>query len=369
MRIAHITAPAQFGGLERVVASLCLGARERGHEVLLVATVGLNDATPAWATKLRTDGVQVESVRLPVRNYVAEKRQVCYLLQKHRVQVVHTHGYRSDVLHSAAARALALPCVTTAHGFTRSSPSIRIYEWMQRRAWRRFDAVVAVSTELRSALERAGMPPSRIAVIRNGISSSRLPPLSRGAARGRLGLSEHGRIAGWVGRFSAEKDPTLALDALRKSSHMDLELCMLGSGRLLEECRRYAVRCGIGSRVHLLGAIPDAGSLLSAFDVLVLSSRTEGTPMVVLEAAIARVPVVSTAVGGLPELLEQGRGGLLVRHGDPGSLAKAIDSVLADGAGATTRADHLRARLMNDTSHGNDWIDQYLHLYQRLLTL
>jgi glycosyltransferase involved in cell wall biosynthesis len=115
----------------------------------------------------------------------------------------------------------------------------------------------------------------------------------------------------------------------------------------------------------LTGAHADAARLFSAFDALVISSRTEGTPMIVLEAAVAGIPVVSTSVGGVPDLLEDGAG-WLVPPGDRDALAQAIRAALDDPTERGLRGARLRARFAPAASD-NDWVDQYLDLYRRLI--
>ena len=363
--IVHLTSPAQFGGLERVVSGLCRETVARGHRVVLIATLSPGDPVPPWAEALREAGVVVEPLHLSSRAYARERRTVRGLLRRHGAQVVHTHGYRPDALHVGMVKSLGLPIVSTAHGFSATRFKGKVYEWFQKRAWRRFDAVVAVSQPLVEAIARAGVPRERIVLIRNGLSQGASAAVTRGEARARLGLPEATAVLGWVGRLSEEKDPQLAIEAFALLAAGSARLCMIGAGPQAEECRAQVARLGLGDRVTLAGAVPDAGPLLSAFDALVLSSRTEGTPMVILEAAAAGVAVVSTAVGGVPDLLGDDAG-WLVPAGDAEALASAMGAALGDGAERIRRAERLRARLATDA--GSDWVEQYLELYRRLRT-
>ena len=360
--IAHVTAPAPFGGLERVVAGLARESVARGHRVVLVLTLELGDVIPAWAATLIGAGVIVEPVFLPSRAYIAERRAVREILRRHAVDVVHTHGFRSDVVHAAVARSERLPLVSTAHGFATTRGIGLLYEWLQRRAWRGFDAVVAVSQPLLAVLGSAGVPHDKLVFIRNGLVDGSTP-LKRTEARARLGIAESGTVIGWVGRFSEEKAPGLTIEALARSKDLTMQLCMIGAGPLLEDCRELARDLRVIERVRFCGAVPDAGPLLSAFDLLALSSRTEGTPMVILEAAAAGVPVVATAVGGVPDLLGAD-GGWLVPPQDPELFAAALAAAAGDPVEATRRAERLRARLLAGPV---DWIAEYLALYERII--
>ena len=362
MRVAHVVAPAAFGGLERVVAGLCRETALRGHSVLLIATLAPGAELPAWAAELQGSGVSVAPVHVPSRAYLAERRAVRGLLRRFRAEVVHTHGYRSDVVHAGVVRGEGIPLVSTAHGFASSRGIGLVYEWLQRRAWRRFDAVVAVSRPLLDVLSGLGIPRDRLVFIQNGLSGAHAP-VDRREARTRLGLPQDARVVGWVGRFSEEKNAVLAIEALARTTDRAVRLCMIGAGPTLEHCRALAHDRGLSERVRFCGAVPDAGPLVSAFDVLMLSSRTEGTPMVVLEAAAAGVAVVSTSVGGVPDLLGRD-GGWLVPADDAAALAVALDEAASDPAQAARRAERLQARLLAGPV---DWVSEYLALYSRLI--
>lgn len=364
MTIAHVTAPAAFGGLERVVVGLCREMAERGHRVVLILTLSPLDGTPVWAEELRAANVTVECLRLSGRSYLAEWRAVRALLRLHRVDLVHTHGYRADVVNGAAARREGCRLVSTAHGFASTGGRGKLYEWLQMRAWRRFDAVVAVSQPLRALLMAAGVPQASLHFIRNGLIASGSARLDRTQARERLGLPQEGTVIGWVGRLSEEKAPALAVEAIARCSDPRTLLCIVGTGPLLEACRARSLALGVGDRVRFAGAVADASKLFDAFDALVLSSRTEGTPMVVLEAAAAGVAVVSTAVGGVPDLLGDERG-WLVPAGDSVALGHAIEAATADRHESRRRAQRLRTFL--ESGVDSDWVTQYLGLYRSLL--
>ncbi len=330
---------------------------------MLVAVMTPDALEPRWVRALQDDGVRVELVRLSPRAYFRERREVRRLVAEFRADIVHTHGYRSDVLHVGMAGGLGLPAVTTAHGFASSDLKGTLYERVQRHAWRRFDAVVAVSSTLVDRILAAGVLPSRVIEIRNGpVAGSD----KAGAAEARLslGLPLAGSVVGWVGRLSEEKDPLLAIEAI---AHLgDVSLCLVGAGPLLSSCERKARELGVEGRVRIVGAVAGAASLFTAFDTLLLSSRTEGTPMVALEAAAAGVPVVSTAVGGVPDLVGQGAG-WLAPSGDALALAAAIRESLDDRAESARRVARMQDRLTTKRGEA-DWVDQYLELYARLVS-
>jgi glycosyltransferase involved in cell wall biosynthesis len=226
-----------------------------------------------------------------------------------------------------------------------------MYERVQVRAFRRFDAVVPVSRPLVDRLARAGVPHARMHLIPNAFMPSAVA-LPRAEARRQLGLDPQAFTVGWVGRLSHEKGADVLLDAL---ALLDVEAVVIGDGRDASRLRAHP------ARVRWAGVVPGAGALLSAFDVFVLSSRTEGTPIVLLEAMSAGVPIVTTAVGGVPDVVSP-REALLVRPEQPAALAEAIRRVRDDPAGAAERAVAAFRRL--DAYAPEPWLARYEDLYR-----
>jgi glycosyltransferase involved in cell wall biosynthesis len=280
-----------------------------------------------------------------------------------RPDVIHTHGYRADIQGGGVARALRIPTVTTVHGFTGGGWKNRAYELLQRKAFRRFDAVVAVSRPLGRALAAGGVAASRIHVIPNAAPVDRAP-LDRSAARRELGLQSDGFVLGWVGRLSLEKGPDILVEALVELPG-DITAVVIGKGRAEPMLRRLAAERGVTERIRWRGLVPDAGRLFAGFDCFVLSSRTEGTPIVLFEAMAAGAPIVATAVGGVPDVVSS-REAVLVSPPDPAALAAGIIRVYADPRSASDRAAAARQRL-GEERRVEPWVEQYDAVYRHLL--
>ena len=355
MRILHLTAPGTTGGLERVVLGLTSALRGRGHDVAVLASIGAHEGPHPFVEALRATGIEVHTLRAPGRAYRAELAGMADLIHAFSPDVVHTHGFRSDVLGLVAARRADRPIVSTVHGLTGGTWKVRLYERIQKLALRRFDGVVAVSDVLARAFERAGFRRDRIHSIRNALVAPR-EPLPRLKAREALGLPLDARIVGWVGRFGAEKGPDLFVEALAGLG-ADVLGVMIGDGPERAPAAALAESRGIADRLRLTGAIDGADRYLRAFDVLALSSRTEGTPMILLEAMAGGVPVVTTAVGGVPDVVGPEEA-MLVTPGNAEALADAIEAVFDAPAEAEARARRARRRL-DDAFAVEPWVRAY----------
>jgi glycosyltransferase involved in cell wall biosynthesis len=361
MVIVNLVAPAQFGGLERVVQILGQGLRRLGHEVHAVAVGAGPEAVEPFLAPLADAGVQTHALAMPGRQYSRERAAVTDLCRLLRPDVVHTHGYRPDVLHASGVRRLGVPVVTTVHGFTGGGWKNRFYEWLQCRAFRRFDAVVVVSRPLAERMARAGVARSRIHTVPNAWRQF-APPLERDAARAALGIPRDGFVVGWVGRLSHEKGADVLLEALPHLSDVPLSVSIVGSGDQRNALQTRARELGFDGRIRWHGAVSDAERVFTAFDVCVLSSRTEGTPVVLFEAMAAGVPIVATRVGGVPDVVSPAEG-TLVRSEDPVALAAEIRRVHGDPVAARQRAGVAHARLVREFGVA-PWLDRYQTIYE-----
>jgi glycosyltransferase involved in cell wall biosynthesis len=370
MKILHSTSPARVGGLEEVVIRLASGLRGRGHDVAVAAVFSGDPGTHPFLDALGAEGVTVHPIVVPPRGYRQEVKALRGLLDSLRPDVLHTHGYRPDVLHAGSARRLGIPAVTTLHGFTGGGWKNRVYERLQLRSVRRSDAVIAVSRPMAERLSAEGVPEGRVHILPNAWSA-RGEVMEGAEARERLGIPQAAFHVGWVGRLSHEKGADVLVEALRQDALGDLAglpeiaVSVIGDGPQRAELERAGLEHPGVEKVRFHGAVPDAGKLFRAFDLLVLSSRSEGTPIVLFEAMSAGIPIVATTVGGVPDVLGKDDA-ILVPPEDPVALAKAIRSVMGDPAGARARALHALERVEKDFSPG-PWLDRHEALYGSLL--
>jgi len=328
-----------------------------------VTLLGRGDSGANFLAPLRGADVSVHTLEVSLGTVWAERRFVRQLCLEHRPHVVHTHGYRPDILDGGVARKLGLPTLSTEHGMSRMGGRTAIYEWLQIRALRHFDAVAAVSEPIAVALARHGVDPARIHTIPNAWSGE-VAFLERGEARRRLGLRDEGPIVGWMGRLIGVKGGDLLLRALARLGPNAPEVAIVGDGPEREPLGRLAQQLGLAEQVHFTGEISDGARFLRAFDAFALSSRTEGTPIVLFEAIAAGLPLVVTRVGGIPNVVDESEA-LLVEPDDEAELAAALRQVLADPVAAASRAERARRR-MDEQFALEPWLDRYEALYRSL---
>jgi glycosyltransferase involved in cell wall biosynthesis len=254
---------------------------------------------------------------------------------RERVDVIDAHYFYPDgVAAVALGRRLRKPVVVTARGTDLNTiPEHALPRRQILDAARAAAGLVTVSEALRDRLVELGVERGQVHVLRNGVDLARFAPApDRDAVRSRLGVT--GVVLLAVGNLVPEKDHALAIAALAKLA--DATLLVAGDGPLRAELEQRAARAGVASRVRFLGSVPQ-GALVdyyNAADALVLTSRREGMPNVVLEALACGTPVVATRVGGVPEV---------VAADVAGRLVDATDDGVADGARALVAAPPARA--------------------------
>ncbi len=270
----------------------------------LLLTPGNPQETAVWKRFL-WEGIPFGAASMAgkgdLRGYVALLR----LLGSGRFSLVHTHGERALLAMGVAGRASPLPWVHTVHGWVKEGRRSTIH--LAHRLLSRVDKVVGVSLPLHRQLA-AEFPGAAV-----HLSNAAPPfPSPEGRQRFRLGwgIEEGIPLVGWVGRLQAEKDPLgffTVMNRVRRS-RPEAQGVQVGDGDLAGACRERG-RGGEGMRLE--GGGVDGAMRMGAFDVLVLTSRTEEDPLVILEALVAGTPVVAPRLGGIPEMVEEGVTGLL----------------------------------------------------------
>ena len=365
MIIAHVLSSFGLGGQERVALDLARHQRRAGHFVTAISLATPPDGPVA--EEFRAVGVRTETIAkgsgvdasLPVR--------LAGFLRDERVEVVHTHNPHALIYGAPAAQLARAAVVHTKHG---ANPDVARRRWLRRIASTLADACVAVTPALAALATRdQECDPSLLHVIPNGIDTSLFKPNpeARRRVRAELGIPEQAWVVGTVGRLAAEKNQTLLVDAMAPLLDERRQLVIVGDGPERQRLHERVEATLRGAYVHLLGARSDVADLLTAFDVLVLSSKTEGLPLVLLEAMATELPVVSTAVGGIPDVIEDGVTGFLFPAGDKAALTKALVRLV--GSQELGRDIGVAARRVVAANHSLEHMASgYQALYESVVT-
>jgi glycosyltransferase involved in cell wall biosynthesis len=268
------------------------------------------------------------------------------VVRRHHINLLHAHDYKSDLFAYLLCRWLGRQrptLLSTAHAWVMPGPRGALYRRLDLWLMRRFDHLIAVSQATKDEMVMAGVPPRLISVIHNAIDTETWS--SRQVAsdlRAELGLGQDFPVVGYVGRIMPEKDldTWLRAAAIVTRRFPRARFVLVGEGRdevTLRDLQRLARTLGIAGQVHFAGYREHLLPAYATFDLFVLSSRREGLPNSLLEAMALGLPVVTTDVAGVKELVVDGQTGFVVPQRDVHGLARAILAVVDD--------DPLRHRL------------------------
>jgi glycosyltransferase involved in cell wall biosynthesis len=255
-------------------------------------------------------------------------RQLRAHLRRLRVDVLITHGYKSNLVGYLATRFPGVIQIPYVRGYTAENRRIQCYEVLDRLLLKRFPRILCVSEKTREMLAGYGIPPARIETVHNAVDCP--SHLDANSLHQEFSIPSEGSLVVAAGRLSLEKGQQFLIAALKALSHREVHLVLFGTGREETQLREQVAALGLSDRVHFAGFRSNLSSYLATADLVVNPSLTEGLPNVVLEALAVGAPVVATDVGGVSEIISPGRTGWLVPPGDPEGLARAIEEALED---------------------------------------
>lgn len=326
LSILHTEASLGWGGQEIRVLTEARGVARLGHQVLLAAPAEARIATEA----ARFD---VPVVTLPIgRKRPGAVAALRRLLRERRIDVVNTHSSTDAWLAALACAWIgrdAPPIVRTRH-ISAPVPRNAATRWLYASTRR----IVTTGERLREqVIAEAAVAPGHVLSVPTGIDLGRFSPADAAAARASLGLPAAVPLVGIVATLRSWKGHRYLLDALAAMSRKDVQLAIVGDGPQREALDARAKELGIAARVTFAGNREDVAPWLRAFDVFCLPSyANEGVPQALMQAMACGLPVVTTPVGSIGEIVTDGETGVLVRPEDAQSLRAAIERLLGDPA-------------------------------------
>jgi glycosyltransferase involved in cell wall biosynthesis len=371
MKILYLITKSNFGGAQRYVYDLALAAKEAGHDV----AVGFGQEGPL-GDRLEKAGIRTISLSLLGRDVslgsdLRSLLEIFHLLHEEHPDLVHLNSSKVGALGSLAARihnarehlcflvckkgARPVHIVFTGHGWTfnEDRPTyqrilIGIAHWITILLSHQ---TIAVSEKTREQVARFPLTDRRVVVIHNGAHP--LPLLSRGDARAKLfpggdQIPEDAIVVGVIAELHANKGLRYAIEAmahLRKQGEQRAHLIIIGEGEERIDLEFLIHEHGLQTHVHLIGQRDDAASLLSAFDIFLLPSITEAFPYVILEAGKSGLPIVASAVGGIPEVIDDMESGVLIHPRSSGEIARAISYLITHPDRAREFGSAVKSRI------------------------
>jgi glycosyltransferase involved in cell wall biosynthesis len=364
MNLVHLTASTLFGGPERQMLGLAEVLAPGCHSSFLSFSEGGRCAP--FLREARTRGFVAVALEYDTPRLWAATRELTARLRRAAADVLLCNCYKAGLVGRIAARDLRLPVIAISRGWTSESWKVRLYEALDRINLRWMDRVVCVSEGQAAKVRRTCVPESRIVVIRNAIRAERFASPEPVYRERLLALFRDPprRLIGAAGRLSPEKGFAVLVEAAHRvlSEDTGAGLVLFGDGPLRHALERQVAAAGLSGHLVVAGFRDDLDRYLPWLDVLALPSHTEGLPNVALEACAAGVPVVATAVGGTPEVIEDGVNGYLVPPGDPRALAARLLAVLRSPDCGRALGQRGRQRVLDEFT-----FEAQAEQYRRLL--
>jgi glycosyltransferase involved in cell wall biosynthesis len=358
MRVVHATKVQGVGGAETHLLTLLPALRERGVDARFLSLDAGQDAD-RFHRALEERGVPY--LRVPIGGDVSPRvaLNVVRALRAERADLVHTHMVHADVYGSLAARALRVPFISTRHNDDRYL--LGPFRYVDRAFMHSARRIVAISEAVRRFHVRAGLSSEKLVTIHYGLDAAPMRPSERTPRD--EGIPDDVPLVLAIGRLIEQKDHATLLRAFARIE--DAHLALLGWGPLEERTRAQASELGLADRVHVLGRVEPRDWLARA-DIFAHTSRWEGFGIVLLEAMLNRLPVVATRISAIPEIVVDGKTGLLAEAGDDTAIATALRRLLDDAPlrGALGDSGYERARTQFSVDR---MTDQTIQIYEEAL--
>ena len=356
------------------------GLLARGHEVHLVySPLRCDQMFTADLGRLKTRR-NFRSLPVPIQRYpstgdlpaIGKLRR--YLRACGPFDLVHCHSTKAGLIGRAGLIGLSVKRLYTPHGFLSMDPAAgrltaQIASGLENVLAKFSAGVAVVSREEYAQAVEIGIPRDKLCLIPNGVILSPIDDLEhqRSACRREWGLDETDVCIGFAGRFTPVKAPDVMLEsfaAFRRWSRVPARLVMIGDGPLAASLRRQAANLSVEGEILWLGA-RDARPLMPGFDIFALTSKSEGHPLVVLEAMTRGLPIVATGVGGIADTVQSGVNGFIAPVGDREAIGIALKKLADDCALRTSMGQASRA--LSRHFSADRMVEQTLVFYREIV--
>jgi glycosyltransferase involved in cell wall biosynthesis len=327
--IMHLIATNFYGGPEKQIIEHLIRL-DKNYYRGMIASFSENQSPNETLDRAKTAGLTYHGIPMAGPLDVRAQWKLNRILRQEKVDLLCAHGYKACVMGWWAGLRLKIPVLAFSRGYTAEDIKVAFYEWLERRVIGKLAGIVFVSEGQKKKLESFGIQGRKSWVVHNAVSVDSLRKGEETEMRGiifeRLGIPKNSKMVVTAGRLSPEKGHRFLVEAIgkmgKKAKNTFFIFC--GEGPCKKDLEKQAHELGIYERCRFPGFRRDLQEIFQVMDLMILPSLTEGLPNVILEAFAYEKPVVATAVGGVSEVVEDGKNGFLIQPGYPDLLAKAM---------------------------------------------
>jgi glycosyltransferase involved in cell wall biosynthesis len=342
-KIAYLLTPITFGGAEKVSLNFLAHVDRNRFDIHPILLTRPWEDEPYLVKKIKEYGYSYDLVPVALRDSrdpfrVARVfKKIHSILKKSPFDLVHTNGYFADICALPASRMLGVPGISTCHGFINNDARLRFYNRLDLNALRLTRRIFCVSKEIKDLLIKSRLPAEKLRVLPNAVpvcDGQKIQVDIREMVRRSLNIARDEFLIGYCGRLSEEKGLSFLVKAQSELARAGIQtkLILIGDGPKRKELEKMAQDLGTDNLVIFIGFRQEVADLLQSLDAFVLPSLTEGTPMALLEAMAAGIPVIASAVGEIPSIIENNVNGILVGPAKSNEIAHALGRLIGDNS-------------------------------------
>ncbi len=364
LRVLHLISSSGLFGAENVL--LNLARKTNGNKSIAYVGAFLNSQNPHLE-------LIEEAKKYNLPTYILNSHgrfdlfsvfRLLNFLKKEKIDILHTHNYKSNLIGFFSARLAGIPIISTVHGYTNGSISLSLYENFDKFILKRlFDKVIVVNDAMFNNFDKR-----KSVVINNAVDTDKFSHKPDRNFRKDLGITQDEMIVGTVGRLSIEKNQELLIKTINelKKKYSNLKCIIVGDGPLKERLQYLVSNLKLEDKIIFTGNQSDVVSLYKTFDIFVLPSLTEGMPIVILEAFASGVAVISSNVGGIHDIVLHDKTGLLFDSGDVKGLARNLSLLIESKEKRMSLAENAK-KFVHKNYSLEKMVSSYMEVYSHVL--
>ena len=367
LNILQFICPTGFYGAERWILALAKHLPAEQVRCDLAITLEDNSKNLELVKKYRQECGETFEIPMSHRFDLGVVNKLVDLIQQRNIDIIHTHGYKSDILGVIAARKAGIKCVVTPHGFENAKDlKLRFFIWLGCKAMTFADIVAPLSPQLVEDSKNVGVKASKIVYVQNGVDLSEVDAQRK--LDNPLKSTGDAKRIGFIGQMISRKNIFDILDVFDQlhTKHPDIRLILLGDGDQRSELECYAKKLESIENIDFLGFRDDRLELLQSFDLFVMTSTLEGIPRCLMEACAMGTPVAAYNIAGIDQLITHQQSGLLANPGDKNTLMSYWEKLLFDRDYAKSLSDNGQL-YVNQHYSAQRMANEYLDLFSTLV--
>ncbi|MFC3121992.1 glycosyltransferase [Agaribacter flavus] len=354
-----------FYGAERWILALCKNTSPSSAKHSLAVTLEENSQDLELVKHFKAECGETVELEMKNRFDLRVIDKLVTYIKQNNVDIIHTHGYKSDILGVMAAKKAKIPVVVTPHGFENAADfKLRMFIWLGCQAMRFADSVVPLSPQLLEDVKKYGVSPQNLVYIQNGVDLSEVEKVREAPKK----LTKTKKRIGFIGQMISRKNIKDILDIFNHLcvTRQDIELVLLGDGDERIQLEKYAQSLPSKQDIHFLGYRDDRLDYLRSFDLFVMTSTLEGIPRCLMEACAMGTPVAAYDIPGIDQLVMHQSTGLLAKLGDKETLSGYWEALL-DEPGLAMQYGNKAIEYVNEHYAAKRMADEYLALFNKLI--